>query len=55
MYREFLIISYYYNRSCSTGFCVGATSTYCRVYDHTGNIGDLLTEGMMRVAIELIK
>jgi TolB-like protein len=25
------------------------------VYDHTGDIGGLLTEGMMRVAIELIK
>ena len=55
MYSEFLIISCYYSRSCSAGFCVGATSTYCRVYDHTGDIGGLLTEGMMRVAIELIK
>ena len=25
------------------------------VYDHTGNIGELLTEGMMRVAVKLIK
>ena len=25
------------------------------VYDHAGDIGGLLTEGMMRVAIELIK
>ena len=25
------------------------------VYDHKGNIGELLTDGMMRVAVELIK